>query len=229
MFNKKQKETNYWMSYADILTGLAIIFIIISLILGKNYSDCLGGRNQVTKKQLEQIKKINATFKTIGENTTLFEFDEESNLFRLKYIPQFKAGKEEIPNSEKRRLIRAGKELEKFIKRLHNRVDDVEFAIIIEGRTAKFLNKGSRSRNIKANNKSADVNKRRSYGRALNLQKLWYAEDLIKDLDYCDVLVVGNGFDGKGRFPYKPGQEEKNKSFVIKIIPKFNQIKKVNK
>jgi len=228
MFSKKQKETNYWMSYADILTGLAIIFIIISLILGKKYSDCNGGSNKVTKKQLEQIKKINSTFKTIGEKTSLFEFDEESNLFRLKYIPQFEAGKEEIPNSEEKRLIKAGKELEIFIKRLHNKVDDVEFAIIIEGRTAKFLNKGSRSENNKANKRNADVNKRRSYGRALNLQKLWYKKGLIKDLDYCDVLVVGNGFDGKGRFPYKPGQEERNKSFVIKIIPKFNQIKKEN-
>jgi len=225
MFSKKQKETNYWMSYADILTGLAIIFIIISLILGKKYSDCLGGHNQVTKKQLEQIIKINSTFKTIGEKTSLFEYDEESNLFRLKYIPLFgKNGEENIPKSEKQKLIEAGEELEKFIIELHEKVNDVEFAIIIEGRTAKFMNKRSHSENIKANIRSADVNKRISYGRALNLQKLWYKNGFIKQLGYCDVLVVGSGFDGKGRFPYKPGLEEKNKSFVIKIIPKFNKI-----
>ena len=230
MFNKENKETNYWMSYADILTGLAVIFIIISITLGAKLNKSVGKIKSLESKlqadsiQMSQIKILESTFKDIEKQSDLFNFDEESQMFKLDINMEFPSLDEEIPTENKIQLIQAGTDLKEFIEKLHDSIPDVEFAVIIEGRTAKFLNKGSE--NEKYNKDYTDQNKTRSYNRAYNLFKLWKKsnESNISNLEYCDVLVVGNGFDGKGRYPYKPLLEEKNKNFVVKIIPKLKPI-----
>jgi len=228
MFGKKKKETNYWMSYADLLTGLAIIFIIISIVLGGKLTECHGDLNDYSKRysadsaQVAALKILDRTFSELENQTELFTYDKENNLFKLNVEIEFGAKADTIPKIDSIQLIQAGKKLKDFISNLHDSVPDVNFTVIIEGRAAKFLNKGIR--NEEYNKRYATINKERSYRRAMNLHSLWNNQTDLLSLKYCDFVIAGSGFGGKGRYPYKGNLEKKNKNFIVKIIPVFKPI-----
>jgi hypothetical protein len=88
---------------------------------------------------------------------------------------------------------------------------NVGFKIIIEGRAAR-----DHDRRIRQN---PDGLKRLSYDRALALYNLWKTNSIIEYLENYggEVFISGSGLDGKNRYP--KSEEEKNKLFIIQIVP----------
>ena len=98
---------------------------------------------------------------------------------------------------------------------------NISFKIIIEGRAARHLNKGSKAENQAADQAVWKTMEIRSYERALSLYNLWKKNDIISSIESMkgEVFISGSGFGGQGRYPNTPGQEELNKTFIIQIIP----------
>lgn len=67
-----------------------------------------------------------------------------------------------------------------------------------------------------------DYAARLSYERARNLYLFWKSKGLMKNIENQngEVFISGSGFEGKGRYTgYGPNGEDKNKTFIIQIIP----------
>jgi hypothetical protein len=223
MFNKnKNSENSSWKSYTDLVTGLLMVFILISIVASKNYNDCVG-ETEATKKQYEMIKKIDSTFRNLSNNS-LFVYNPECNQFELDVDIQFGGGGETlIPNGDTSNLNKAGRELSQLLEVLHRKFN-VAFTVIIEGRAAKHLDKNTMEENIEANNREWESAMKMSYGRAYQLKKLWWKNNIFTwtENKYIDISIAGAGFGGTCRYPYKPLLEEKNKNFIVKVIPRFS-------
>lgn len=230
MFTKKKTETNYWMNYTDLLTGLAVIFMLLAVLYWNEYNESKGEINdlsnklKMSEKQRSLLNLIDTSLKALEKESNLFKYNAKYKRYELNIDIEFAPEKSIIPPKNIKELVQAGKDLHKFIENLNTDLKkkglNIDFAVIIEGRAAKYNNKGSAARNEEANNKSRDAVKKLSFERAYALQKLWNTNDILKKIPYCDVLVVGNGFDGMGRY----ANEDKNKTFIIQIIPKFKDI-----
>ena len=99
----------------------------------------------------------------------------------------------------------------------------VSFKIVIEGRAALSVDSCKNNPNYpsSAQKTSADI---LSYHRAHSLYLLWKEYEILGDIEKeeskGEIFVCGSGFGGKNR--YKDGEEDKNKTFVIHIIPYIN-------
>lgn len=220
MFGKKKKETNYWMSYADLLTGLAIIFIIICIVVGKKY--------QATLEQMRAIRAIEQTFEDFDKQSDIFTYDEENKIYQLEVKPEFhKNCSVKLKDSvrTKKDLVAAGEDLQAFVEKMYQKTK-ISLVIVIEGRAAKHLDGVNMKQNLDWNKRDAKRVKKCSLDRAKYLYDLWNTTTELNNLDFIDLSIAGKGFEGKGRYPYKSKLEEKNKNFVVKIIPIFNPINK---
>ena len=234
MFGKKKKETNYWMSYADLLTGLAIIFIIISIMLGGRLTECQGDLKDYTKRysadsaQVAALKILDNTFSELENQTELFKYDKKNKIYKLEVTSQFGGNcsiKLKDSTKTKRQLIAAGDALQKFVENMYKKTQ-INLVIVIEGRAAKHLDGKNMKQNLEWNKRGAKMAKKCSLERAKYLFDLWNTTTELNNLDFIDLSIAGKGFGGKGRYPYKGKLEEKNKNFVVKIIPIFNPINK---
>lgn len=233
MFNKKQADNNYWMSYSDLLTGLVIIFLIISVHFWQKQkvsykrTQELEAEFKMTKKQEKQLNIIDKAQSGLAKNK-LFNYNTKYKRYEINVNTMFEAGAWNVPKENEAELKAAGYQLRNFIKNLNDTLKkdtlNIEFIVIIEGRAAKHKDKGSKIANEKANKLEWDYAKELSFKRAYNLQYFWNYFNIFKDMPYCDVLAVGSGFEGNGRYPYE--EEEKNKTFIIQVIPKFKKIEK---
>jgi hypothetical protein len=111
-----------------------------------------------------------------------------------------------------------------MLEELHRRFN-VEFTIIIEGRAAKHLDRGSMKLNEIANNNGWELAMTTGFNRAYQLKKLWWANNVFRweqYHEYIDIAIASAGFGGTCRYPYEPKLEEKNKRFIVKVIPRFS-------
>ena len=56
-----------------------------------------------------------------------------------------------------------------------------------------------------------------SYGRAMSLYYLWKRNGITLNSENSEVYISGSGFEGMCR--YEGNEEDKNKRFIIQIIP----------
>lgn len=93
---------------------------------------------------------------------------------------------------------------------------NVSFKVVIEGRAARSHN------NPNPNNNQKAYAARLSYERARNLHLFWKNKGLLQNIEKQngEVFISGSGFEGKGRYTgFGPNGEDKNKTFIIQIIP----------
>jgi hypothetical protein len=143
-------------------------------------------------------------------------------------------------------LIAAGKELESILHKFQEKVDTsgkVKFKVIVEGRLANNLKDGGIHWVTPEGNPSAwKQGLENSYKRALTVVELWRSNNILSDLLYNDpansaakvnighkypgeLFVSGSGYGGQNRYKYSPQDprgEDKNKTFIIQIIPYIN-------
>lgn len=213
-----KKESFFWTSYSDLMTSLFFImltlFVLVIVLLHK--------RMETTERQLEEIKKVEASTKELGRSQ-YYSYKPEYKKYVLNVKCFFEESKSELKDlkTDTSSLHKAGTEIEEFLSRNENK-----YLLIIEGQA---------SRN---SIKQTDLNYSLSFQRALTLMKFW--KDICH-IDFginCEIQIAGSG-DGRYNFGYTGGEdtyrfeeldktlmrergdkERENQRFVIHIIPK---------
>ena len=215
----EKKESFFWTSYSDLMTSLFFImltlFVLVIVLLHK--------RMEATEKQLDEIKKVEASTKELGRSKN-FAYKAKYK----KYVHDVRCFFNETKylladlQADTARLHMAGTEIKKFLDRNENN----QYLLIIEGQA---------SRNSV---KQTDANYNWSFQRALTLMKFW--KDICH-IDFgvnCEIQIAGSG-DGRYNFGYTGGEttdrfkqldatlmrergsnEFENQRFIIHIIPK---------
>lgn len=219
------EEHNFWQNYTDLMSGFLVVFIITSLVAWYGYIKVTGaiggdgGNIKVTIEQSRMIREFNEAQKSLVSE--YFHYNEEYQRFECKSDIMFEPNLANIPFDKEEIFINAGKELvDSILTKFQNSVN-VSFKIIIEGRAARHLNKGSKEANLAADKSVWHTMEIRSYERALSLYNLWKNNGIIQSIEdmHGEVFISGSGFGGQGRYPNTSGQEELNKTFIIQIIP----------
>lgn len=215
----QKKESFFWTSYSDLMASLFFImltlFVLVIVLLHK--------RMEATEKQLEEIKKVEASTKELGR-TKYYAYRPEYKKYVLNvwcYFAQLKSGLKDLQTNTQD-LRNAGIEIEQFLAR--NK--DNKYLLIIEGQASRNSSKWT------------ERNYELSFQRALTLMKFW--KDICK-IDFgtnCEIQIAGSG-DGRYNFGYTGGEDTKrfkeldatlmrerggkekgNQRFIIHIIPK---------
>lgn len=214
-----KKESFFWTSYSDLMTSLFFImltlFVLVIVLLHK--------RMETTERQLEEIKKIEASTKELSKSSN-FAYKPEFKKYVLDVKCYFEETKYELKDlqADRDRLEQAGNEIKEFLYRNKNN----QYLLIIEGQA---------SRNSP---KYTDRNYFWSFQRALTLMKFWKDICHINFGTNCEIQIAGSG-DGRYNLGYTYGEdtplfreldrtlmrerganERNNQRFVIHIIPK---------
>jgi hypothetical protein len=220
-YNNDGEGHNFWQNYTDLMAGFLIVFILISVVAWTRYTNVIGdeaemGDIKVTLEQLRKIKEFEEAQRQLKSN--YFNYNEQYQRYECTVDVLFAQNDEEIPNESISDLINAGKELELIIDKFNKSVD-IAFKVIIEGRAARHLNKGSKAENDAADAKVWAYAETLSYNRARNLYNLWEKNGILDGIEKIngEVFISGSGFGGQGR--HSGGAEDKNKTFIIQIIP----------
>jgi hypothetical protein len=177
---------------------------------------------ETTEKQLEEIKKVEASTKEL-ERSQYYAYKAEYKKYVLDVKCFFQEAKSSFNDLETdtASLRKAGEEMEQFLSR-----NDNKYLLIIEGQA---------SRN---SIKQTDLNYSLSFQRALTLMKFWKDICHIDFGTNCEIQIAGSG-DGRYNFGYtgseytyrfeeldktlmreRGDKEVENQRFVIHIIPK---------
>lgn len=178
---------------------------------------------EATERQLEEIKKVEASTKELGRSKN-FAYKPEYKKYVLNVRCFFPEGTYHLNDlqADSARLRQAGNEIKDFL----DRNDNNQYLLIIEGQA---------SRNTPA---LTEFNYNLSYQRAFTLMKFWKDVCRIDFGSNCEIQIAGSG-DGRYNFGYTGGEatdrfkeldrtlmrergakEKDNQRFVIHIIPK---------
>lgn len=214
-----KRETFFWTSFSDLMTSLFFImltlFVLVIVLLHK--------RMEATEKQLEEIRKVEASTRELADSQ-YFVYKAEYKKYILDVECHFDTNKSslEFLQTDTLRLREAGIEIKEFLER--NGAN--KYLLIIEGQASRNSERFTRH------------NYELSFQRALTLMTFW--KDICR-IDFganCEIQIAGSGDgrynmgytggDGTGRFREldhglmrERGQDEwKNQRFIIHIIPK---------
>ena len=177
-----------------------------------------------TIKQIDLIREFLDAQKHL--DSEYFVYNEKYQRFECTVNVLFAEEDDKIPAASKTDLINAGKELEGIIEKFNKSVN-VAFKVVIEGRAARHLNYPTKLENDQADAKGWKYAETLSYNRARSLYALWQENGILKDIEKIngEVFISGSGFGGQGRYSgYGPNGEDKNKTFIIQIIPYIKHI-----
>ena len=172
-----------------------------------------------------------------------FQYNEQYKRFECKIDVQFTSNDfEHIRPEYVEDLKNAGRELDSILTQF-TKTTGVMFKVVVEGRLANNLRDGgihwvTPERNPDAWKQGLE----NSYKRALTVVELWRSNNILSDLLYNDpansaakvntghkypgeLFVSGSGYGGQNRYKYSPQDprgEDKNKTFIIQIIPYIN-------
>lgn len=214
---------NFWQNYTDLMSGFLVVFMITSIVAWYGYIKVTGaiggdgGNIRVTIEQSRKIREFNEAQRSL--KSKYFDYNEKYQRFECKSDIMFEPNCADIPPEKEDVFVNAGKELTSEILSKFENSTNLSFKIIIEGRAARHMYKGSKEANDAADNAAWHVVQIKSYERALSLYNLWKKHNIIKSIEEMngEVFISGSGFGGTGRYPSE--EEDKNKTFIIQIIP----------
>ena len=215
-----KKREFFWASYADLMTSLFFIMLVLfvlAVVMFKNEQKELEKQKEkaiVKAKTLDKIKEIKESIGKI--NKEYFEYNEKykKHILKIENI-EFKKRSYDINDLSqkvKNNLIKAGQAIKNKIDEISrsNKSQDIQYLIIIEGQASKT---GSTQDNFTL-----------SYNRALTLKRFWKENNLDfeneNEIKNCELIVAGSGEGGSPRDLI----DEKNKRFLVHIIPKIGKI-----
>lgn len=196
----EKRESFFWTSYSDLMTSLFFImltlFVLVIVLLHK--------RMEATERQLEEIKKVEASTKDL--NPKYFNYRPEYKKYVLNIEVKFPTGRgniNEIDAAKLEPLYEAGKEIQQFIANHENN----QYLLIIEGQASDL--KDGYKRNYEL-----------SYERALGLIRYWMQ---IRGLQFgknCEIQIAGSGDGEIATHSMREKEEVKNQRFLIHVLPK---------
>ncbi len=184
MRNRKREEVNYWMSYADLMSAMLMVFALLLTVVILDYKELLDKKEkeikQVVSVKTEIIKALTEEFK---ESNMSIEIDQQTGAIRFPGSVLFSTDSSEIAPQ--------GKEfLNAFIPKyldilLQDRFKTEISSIIIEGHTD---NKGTYIHNMKL-----------SQDRAFSVLNYIYSDEIpafpVKDLSLSYITANGRSFN----------------------------------
>lgn len=222
---KKKSNDFFWPSYVDLMTNLFAIILVLFVFFFTSHKrlketiTATGGGNidsiMLTIEQQKLVSDFYAAQKDLKR--TYFKYNDTYKRFECNIDVLFKPESPVIPDENKAELIEAGHELDNIIKDFKKNVN-ISFKLVIDGRAAK-------PHNALINPQNYIFAEKLSFQRADNLYHLWLNNHILRDIDNSDVevFISGSGFGGKGRYTgFGLEGEDKNKTFIISIIPYFN-------
>lgn len=196
---KHKRESFFWTSFSDLMTSLffvMLVLFVLTIVL-------LHNKIKATQAQLNKIEEIEEAINKI--DTTYFEYRNEYKKHILKIQANFATDRfteNDIDNSTKSKLEKAGYSIKDSISSITNRYSNIQYLLIIEGQASR--DKASDTHNYEL-----------SYKRALTLKRIW--DSIGVDFgDNCEVIISGSGTGGTMR----EDEEKLNQRFLIHLVPK---------
>lgn len=214
-----KKTGFFWVSYADLMTSLFFVMLVLYVITFSVLQIELANAN--TKAiQLEKIEEIQKALETLDKE--YFEFDKLNKRYKLSIDAQFRSGSNKITDislDKRQKIFKAGEELYNQLESVINSNPNVDYLLVIEGNTARYKDNF---------NNDPDRGYRLSYQRALALYNYWSSRgiDFRKLAPQCEIIIAGSGYFGQSR---DNNNEQKNKRFTIQITSKVGKLIDENK
>ncbi len=248
----KQKNSNiFWASYADLMTALFIVALVLFVLSYKLFRD----KEQDYLSQAEELRLRNvrlAEQEKLATNTSRSLLLEKSRVDSLLSLiskerdrifvleEEFKKLQEiekSISNLDpryfeyqpkfKRHVLKAQVQFNTGSSSIPNEYDEmlINAGKAIEGLISEMdsVDNIKYTLIIEGQSSKDDYSKNfeLSYERALSLKRLWDKNDIQFDPQQCEVMISGSGTGGIGR---NQDDEKKNQRFLIQIIPKVGTI-----
>ncbi len=181
----KSRSTNiFWASYADLMTALFIVMLVLFILSYKLFQD-RQGELEVLATQYQKIQEIEAALEALeGE---YFQFDSVNRRHELKLEIAFRSGKADIAPVYYQQLKEAGEVLTNTIKNIKTD-QPVRYLVIIEGMAARYTQPKDLWRNTEANELLFTYNL--SYQRALALYQFWENNGVSFDKNIFEVIIA---------------------------------------
>lgn len=218
----QKRRTSFWPSYVDVMTTL---FAIMVVLFGVSYGRFRATTDEL-KKLLERYEEIKSIYKVVENiDSTYFEFEPEyvKHIFKIQVtyqVGEFKLDKlqdditdKTAANETRKRIIEAGREIERTIKSLQDSSftkQDIKYLVVIEGQaSADGYNNGEYFNN--------DV---LSYQRALALHRFWRDHGIdFSNMKKCELVISGSGEGGVPRFSKQDYMESDEYHRRMKLNP----------
>lgn len=217
---KDTRQDSFWTSYADLMTSLFFIMLVLFVICmiqvsRKNIElDNALGEAKIKNTQYEQLLQMNEQFELLSKSTCL-EYDSEKRMFYAKDlvgIEIFREFDDEIKDEYIDTIDKIGQDLLAILKELEK--NNFSYQLVIEG-TAAIPWSSLQNNSF---NPDSEYAYELSYHRALALYNAWKRYDFRKY--NTEIIIAGSGFNGINRDNLV---EENNKRFIIQIIPKIQR------
>lgn len=247
----KKKKSHFWASYADLMTSLfflMVILFIICIVELRNIGITPGDLARL-RYELDSIKSVNSSLSLRLEKTNV-------HLDSMAYLVN--ATQEQIDKVNEINEATENLDPNYFVydplHKKHKLNFDVKFKIeddnignISRIEREKLLSVGKALQTFidsaSINNpqvqyllivegqasrdgmEQMDYNYDLSFRRAKNLKKYWDSNDILFNAGNCEVLISGSG-DGRlsGTGLMRESEETANQRFLIHILPKPGQI-----
>ncbi len=196
-----QRQNFFWASYADLMTSLFFIMLVLYVLTFKILKQ-REEQYKVKAQQYDRMMQLEQSLKPLDDKKN-FEYDKEFKRFTLKKQVNFIVGRNEIPASDGKALLEAGRKLEAVITAA-NKTKGVKYLVIIEGMASKD---------------NYSLNNELSYARAKAVLDFWRQSGVRFNPDICELIVAGSGTGGIGRSKY----EILNQRILVQVIPKVGK------
>ncbi len=217
---KDTRQDSFWTSYADLMTSLFFIMLVLFVICmiqvsRKNIELGIAlGKVQIENEQYKRLLQMNEQFNLLSKSTCL-EYDSVKRMFYAKDlvgIEIFYPDEDNIKDEYIDTVDKIGQDLIAILKELGK--NNFSYQLVIEGTAAIPWN------NLQNNSFNPDSKYayELSYHRALALYNAWRKYDFRKY--NTEIIIAGSGFNGINRDNLV---EENNKRFIIQIIPKVQR------
>lgn len=216
---KNNKHDFFWPSYADLMTSLFFIMLVLYVLTYAVLSNTI----KAQEKDLAKIRAVDESLRPLKNDTNLFKYEERYKRFQLAFNVKFEVDKFELSHLENYpvtidNINQAGQKLKTIVddlllrKSTDSTLKNVSYILIIAGYASNF----------------GDINSNYilSHKRALALWSHWK----LKGIDFeapkynelIDLQISGNGIGGIGREDVS--KEANNQRFLIQIFPKIGDL-----
>ena len=201
---KNKKESFFWTSYSDLMTSMffvmLVLFVLVVVMLHNKISD-----QALRLEEFEKIEEIKRSLNNIDSTYFIYNPQYKKHILNISVeFPKYESDISNIDQHTRNQLVAAGRSVQERIAQIALRNPEIQYLLIIEGQA---------SRDTYAKNYEL------SYQRALALSRFW-AQSGIDFGGNCEILIAGSGTEGSMR----ETDEDKNKRFLIQIIPKVGII-----
>lgn len=208
-----KKSGFFWVSYADLMTSLFFIMLVL-YVISFTILQSKQGDLKAQAQQLEKIKNVQKAIENL--DTTYFQFDVENKRYKLNIDVLFNPNSSKISDlsqNTRLELAKAGNNLYDKVKSIIDTSKTIDYLLIIEGNAQRSGD------NWKSNPDNGYI---LSYKRSLSLFNYWkeMGFDFRKLGGQCEVIIAGSGYFSQSRDTLN---EFRNRKFTIQVTSKVGK------